>query len=49
MRTFVVYMHVNKLNNKNIKVYRTDLNGSIIVSTDGNNINVNTINTNTNG
>ena len=40
---------LNKLNSKNIKVYRTDLDGSIIVTTDGNNININTIKTNTNG
>ena len=40
---------LNKLKNKNITIYRTDENGTIICQTDGVNINFNTINTDTNG
>lgn len=40
---------INKLNYRNIKTYRTDLDGTIIFTTDGNNLNINTINTDTNG
>lgn len=40
---------LDKLNSKNIKVYRTDLDGTIIFKTDGKTIDVKTINTDTNG
>lgn len=40
---------LNKLSNKNIKVYRTDENGTIIFTSDGNDISVKTVITDTNG
>lgn len=40
---------LKKLNNKNSKVYRTDTNGTILLTTDGININITNIETNTNG
>ena len=40
---------IDKLNRINSKIYRTDLNGTIIMSSDGNNISFKTIKTNTNG
>lgn len=40
---------LNSLNNKNIKVYRTDINGTIIVNSDGNNLDFKTVITDTNG
>lgn len=40
---------LDKLNKRNIKLYRTDLNGTIIFTSDGKNINVETIKTDTNG
>lgn len=38
-----------KLNDRNIKLYRTDTLGTIIMSSDGNNITIKTIKTDTNG
>lgn len=40
---------LKKLDKKNIKLYRTDLEGTIIFKSDGENINVETIKTDTNG
>lgn len=40
---------LDKLNYIGTKVYRTDLDGTIIVTSDGENINIDTISTNTNG
>ena len=40
---------LDKLNSKNIKIFRTDLDGTIISTSDGNNISFETIKTNTNG
>lgn len=40
---------LDKLNKRNIKLYRTDLNGTIIFTSDGENINIETIKTDTNG
>lgn len=40
---------LNKLNKNNIKIYRTDESGTIIFTTDGKNLNVKNIKTNTNG
>ena len=40
---------ITKLENKGIKIYRTDSLGTIILDSDGNNINIKNINTNTNG
>lgn len=40
---------IDKLNRINSKIYRTDLNGTIIMTSDGNNISFKTIKTNTNG
>lgn len=40
---------IDKLNRVNSKIYRTDLNGTIIMTSDGNNISFKTIKTNTNG
>lgn len=40
---------INRLNSRGIKVYRTDTYGTIIMNSDGNNITVNTIATDTNG
>lgn len=40
---------IKNLENRNIKIYRTDLSGTIIFTSDGNNIDVKNINTNTNG
>ena len=40
---------LNKLNNKEVKIYRTDEMGTIIAVSDGQNINFKTIQTNTNG
>lgn len=40
---------INKLNNLNIKTYRTDELGTILLESDGNNINITNIKTNTNG
>ncbi len=40
---------LDKLNSKNIKIFRTDYDGTIISTSDGNNISFNTIKTNTNG
>jgi len=40
---------IDKLKNNNIKIHRTDLEGTIIVTSDGNNIRVSNINTNVNG
>lgn len=40
---------LDKLNKKNVKLYRTDLVGTIIFTSDGNNISVKTEKTNTNG
>ena len=40
---------LNRLSNRNIKVFRTDLDGTIISTSDGNNISFEIIKTNTNG
>lgn len=40
---------INKLEKNNIETYRTDQNGTIIATSDGNNITFKTIKTNTNG
>lgn len=40
---------LDKLNKLNIKIFRTDLDGTIISTSDGNNISFETIKTNTNG
>lgn len=40
---------LDKLNKLNVKVFRTDLDGTIISTSDGNNISFETIKTNTNG
>lgn len=40
---------LDKLNRINSKIYRTDLDGTIIMTSDGNNISFKTIKTNTNG
>ena len=40
---------INNLNDRNIKIYRTDLDGTIILTSDGKNINITTSNTDTNG
>lgn len=40
---------IDKLNKRNIKIYRTDMDGTIIFTSDGNTLNVKTINTDTNG
>lgn len=40
---------IDKLNNLGIKIYRTDENGSIILTSDGSNIEISSIKTNTNG
>ena len=40
---------ITKLNNKNIDIYRTDKKGTIVISTDGNNINITNMKTNLNG
>lgn len=40
---------INKLKNNDIEIYRTDLNGTIIMTSDGTNITVNTLQTDTNG
>lgn len=40
---------LNKLERMDVKTYRTDINGTIIATSDGNNINFETIKTNTNG
>jgi len=40
---------LNKLMDRNIKIYRTDMDGTIIFSSDGNNISVDTMTTDTNG
>lgn len=40
---------IAKLNNKNIEVHRTDEEGTIIITTDGNDINITNKDTNTNG
>lgn len=40
---------LNKLKEKNIQIHRTDEEGTILVTTDGNNINITNIKTNTNG
>lgn len=40
---------LDKLSKRNIKLYRTDINGTIIFSLDGNSYNIETINTDTNG
>lgn len=49
-----IYKHptnstLNKLSKRNIKVFRTDINGTITFSSDGNNINVKYYNTDLNG
>ncbi len=49
-----IYKHpsdivINRLNDKNIKIYRTDRQGTIIMSSNGSNITVNTVITDTNG
>lgn len=40
---------IDKLNKKNIKIYRTDMDGTIIFTSDGENINIRTEDTDTNG
>lgn len=40
---------LEKLNKRNIKVYRTDLDGTIVFISDGDNLSVQTLETNTNG
>lgn len=40
---------LTKLNNNNIEIHRTDLEGTIIVTSDGNNININSVDINVNG
>ena len=40
---------LNKLKNVNATIYRTDLNGTIIVKSDGDNIEIETVKTDTNG
>lgn len=40
---------LDKLSKRNIKVYRTDINGTIIFTLNGNSYNIETINTDTNG
>lgn len=40
---------INKLKNNDIEIYRTDLNGTIIMNSDGTNITINTVKTDTNG
>ena len=40
---------INILNNNNIKIYRTDESGSIIITSDGNKINIKSVITDTNG
>ena len=40
---------INKLNKYNIETHRTDKEGTIIITSDGNNIKIKNINTNTNG
>lgn len=40
---------INKLNKYNIETHRTDKEGTIIITSDGNNIEIKNINTNTNG
>lgn len=40
---------VNKLENANVKTYRTDQDGTVILESDGNNISFSTVATNTNG
>lgn len=40
---------LDKLSKRNIKLYRTDINGTIIFTSDGNNLSVDTIKTDTNG
>ena len=44
-----VKLTLDKFNLKNIKIYRTDLDGTIIFTSDGNTLDVKTIDTNTNG
>ena len=40
---------LDKLNKKNIKLYRTDMDGTIIFTSDGDKLLINTVKTNTNG
>ncbi|MBR3161636.1 MAG: MBL fold metallo-hydrolase [Bacilli bacterium] len=40
---------IKKLNLMDVKIYRTDMDGTIIVNSDGNNINFETVKTNTDG
>ena len=40
---------LDKLNKRNIKLYRTDLDGTVIFTSDGSNLSVNVIKTDTNG
>lgn len=40
---------LTEFNKRNIQVYRTDKNGTVIIKSDGKNINIETIDTNTNG
>lgn len=40
---------INKLNTNNIDIYRTDQKGTIIITSDGNNLNITNIATNVNG
>ena len=49
-----IYRHpsditLNKLNNRNIKIYRTDIDGTILMTSDGYNLKINKIKTDTNG
>ena len=49
-----IYKHpsnetINKLKSMKVKLYRTDLNGTIICNSDGNNLEFEMVNTNTNG